>query len=149
MVNLDLENDYSKKLDEINRKTRELERREKLFDMKWAVLEDEIRKFTSEKEKFSSWKEREEKRIKDLEKNYSRSGFESDFDDEKEDIKTHLRAELCTSLFFSGIRKDEGSLKRRYKDLLKIYHPDNIDGDTSIVQEINREYDKLYDLICG
>ena len=30
-----------------------------------------------------------------------------------------------------------------YRDLLKIYHPDNIGGDTYTIQEINREYDCL------
>ena len=38
---------------------------------------------------------------------------------------------------------DEISLKKRYKDLIKIYHPDNLAGDTGTIQEINREYDKL------
>ena len=45
-------------------------------------------------------------------------------------------------LFFSGVGSKQ-SLKKRYKDLIKIYHPDNLDGDTDTIQEINSEYNKL------
>ena len=45
-------------------------------------------------------------------------------------------------MFFAGVNS-LGSLKKRYKDLLKIYHPDNVNGDTEVLQEINREYDRL------
>lgn len=31
-------------------------------------------------------------------------------------------------------------LRKRYKDLIKIYHPDNIAGDEELVQMINREF---------
>ena len=40
---------------------------------------------------------------------------------------------------FSSVWK----VKKRYKQLLKIYHPDNLCGDTETLQEINREYDRL------
>lgn len=129
-------NGYSDRLFELNRKIRELERKEKLFDMKWKVLENEIRSLAIEKEEFNSWKDSEERRLKNIENSFL-----------KDD--TVYKESFSPALFFSGIRKDEFSLKRRYKDLLKIYHPDNVDGDTGIVQEINREYDKLYELICS
>lgn len=35
------------------------------------------------------------------------------------------------------------SLRKRYKDLMKIYHPDALAGDTEMVLAINRVYDKL------
>lgn len=45
------------------------------------------------------------------------------------------------SIWFAGVSGlDE--LKKRYRDLLKIYHPDNFAGDTSITQQIQAEYDK-------
>lgn len=44
--------------------------------------------------------------------------------------------------WFKGVSDSEG-LKKRYRDLLKIYHPDNSAGDTSITQQIQKEYDKL------
>lgn len=47
-----------------------------------------------------------------------------------------------TSVFFRGV-KNLLTLKKRYKDLTKIFHPDNLAGDTEIIQKINREYDRL------
>lgn len=47
-----------------------------------------------------------------------------------------------TSVFFYGV-KSPMTLKKRYKDLTKIYHPDNLAGDTEVIQRINREYDQL------
>ena len=47
-----------------------------------------------------------------------------------------------TDLLFKGV-KDENSLKKRYRDLLKIFHPDNLSGDTTIIQNINKEYEPL------
>ena len=35
------------------------------------------------------------------------------------------------------------ALKKRYKDLMKIYHPDNICGDQEILIKINEEYEEL------
>ena len=45
-------------------------------------------------------------------------------------------------MFFMGVG-NEKSLRKRYKDLIKIYHPDNLNGDTGTIQEINREYQVL------
>lgn len=46
------------------------------------------------------------------------------------------------SLFFAGVNNTL-ALKKRYRDLLKIYHPDNMCGDTNIVTIINKEYESL------
>lgn len=35
------------------------------------------------------------------------------------------------------------TLKKRYKDLMKMFHPDNISGDADMVQLINQEYASL------
>ncbi len=45
-------------------------------------------------------------------------------------------------VFFRGA---EGplALKKRHKDLMKIYHPDNMHGDHEIVDRINEEYSLL------
>ena len=34
------------------------------------------------------------------------------------------------------------TLRKRYKDLMKIFHPDNIAGDEELVQMINREFSR-------
>lgn len=41
--------------------------------------------------------------------------------------------------FFAGCR-DRASVDRKYRSLVKLYHPDNQDGDTSALQEINAQY---------
>ncbi|MCH5257848.1 MAG: hypothetical protein J1D87_11185 [Lachnospiraceae bacterium] len=46
------------------------------------------------------------------------------------------------SVFFRGV-KNPLALKKRYKDLIKIFHPDNVAGDKEIIQMINREYDNI------
>lgn len=46
------------------------------------------------------------------------------------------------SVFYRGV-KNPLTLKKRYKDLTKIFHPDNLAGDTEIIQRINREYESL------
>ena len=44
--------------------------------------------------------------------------------------------------FFKGVNNILG-LKKRYRDLLKIFHPDNLCGDNDTVLEINRQYEVL------
>ncbi len=46
------------------------------------------------------------------------------------------------SQFFIGVNGTL-ALRKRYKDLLKIFHPDNLCGDETIVKAINEEYERL------
>lgn len=43
---------------------------------------------------------------------------------------------------FSGIN-NLTDLKKRYRDLLKIYHPDNLAGDETMTKQIQAEYEQL------
>ena len=43
-------------------------------------------------------------------------------------------------IFFKGVT-DSDSLKKRYKEITKIYHPDNVNGDEELVKAINQEYE--------
>ncbi len=45
-------------------------------------------------------------------------------------------------VFFKGIEKEE-DLRKRYRELLKIYHPDNQSGDQELTQSIQKEYEYL------
>lgn len=45
-------------------------------------------------------------------------------------------------MLFAGV-SNPLALKKRYRDLLKIYHPDNLCGDTAMVTLINKEYERL------
>lgn len=98
-----------------------------LFEMKWKVLEDELKKLATEKSQV-------EKQRK----------FYQYVTEHETQCQTECTGQLVRGdLFFAGV-SDKKALKKRYKDLLKIYHPDNMSGDIGTVQEINREYDKLY-----
>ncbi len=98
-------------------------REKNLFDMKWKVLESETQKLADERKQF------------DREKAF----FSKVVNYEEQTSKNQI---ANAQIFFIGV-ESETSLKKRYKDLLKIYHPDNLHGDTGTIQEINREYDAL------
>lgn len=38
-------------------------------------------------------------------------------------------------------------LRKRYRELLKQYHPDNDGGSVEVTQEINAEYDRLFAIL--
>lgn len=48
--------------------------------------------------------------------------------------------------YFKGIKTIE-ELRQKYRELLKKYHPDNEGGSVEITQEINAEYDRLFDVL--
>lgn len=48
--------------------------------------------------------------------------------------------------WFTGIKTIE-ELRQRYSELLKKYHPDNEGDSIEITQEINAEYDSLFDIL--
>jgi hypothetical protein len=108
---------------------RRLEQQRQLFDMKFKLLEEELVKLASEK-----------KHIERQREFYSRvNEFEREYHYTQPPAKQNV---VKGELFFSGVGNRQ-SLKKRYKDLIKIYHPDNLDGDKNTIQEINREYDQL------
>ena len=45
-------------------------------------------------------------------------------------------------IFFGGIT-NELALRKRYKELMKIFHPDNVCGDTNTLLRIQAEYESL------
>jgi len=38
-------------------------------------------------------------------------------------------------------------LRKEYRRLLKLYHPDNENGSVEVTQEINAEYDRLFAIL--
>lgn len=106
-----------------------LARENQLFAMKWSLLEEEVKRLADEKQQVEKQKIFYEQ-INEFERRSS--------------SEVTIRGEM----FFAGVTS-ELALKKRYKDLIKIYHPDNISGDTNTIQEINREYDELKDRLEG
>lgn len=107
---------------------RRLEQQQKLFDMKFKILEQELVKLATEKQHVARQKEF-----------YSRV---NDYEYRNEQQSAPAQNVVKGEMFFTGVGNKQ-SLKKRYKDLIKIYHPDNLDGDHNTIQEINREYDHL------
>lgn len=99
-------------------KTKNLESQTKLFDMKWNLLEEETRRLAEDEKKAEKRKEFFDR--------------VNSFEDKDGQI-------LDAKMFFEGVASLDG-LKKRYKELIRIYHPDVLNGDKRIVQEINREY---------
>lgn len=99
----------------------------KLFEMKWKILEDELKKLANEKMQVEK------------QRKFYQYVAEHEMQCQVESTGQVVRGDL----FFAGV-SDKKALKKRYKDLLKIYHPDNLSGDIGTVQEINREYDRLH-----
>lgn len=116
---------------------RRIEQEHKLFDMKWQILEGELKKLANEKQQVERQREFFE-RVTEFE---SRSREETYREEAYQEESGNV---VKGELFFAGVDNSK-SLKKRYKDLIKIYHPDNLTGDTDTLQEINREYEKLQD----
>lgn len=52
------------------------------------------------------------------------------------------KQEASSPGFFSGC-KDTASIKRRYRDLCKVYHPDTGNGSSEVFNKITEEYNRL------
>ena len=102
-----------------------LAQEKQLFEMKWKLLEEELQKLAKDRQDMELEKEQ-----------YYSNTTRNSYVEEKG--KRIIKGEL----FFSGVG-NERALKKRYKELIKIFHPDNIDGDNDTLLEINREYDNL------
>ena len=68
-----------------------------------------------------------------------RARFEAEKDISEQNL---YRDSIDVSVFFRGV-KNPLALKKRYRDLIKIFHPDNLAGDKDVIQRINKEYENL------
>jgi len=109
---------------------RRLEQQKSLFEMKFQMLEEELIKLAAERAEV----ERKKAFYERVEEFQARSYGQ-------------ITDQQVGELFFRGVASQQ-SLKKRYKDLIKIYHPDNVDGDNSLVVEINKEYNHLSQLLA-
>lgn len=108
---------------------KQLENQKNLFDQKWQILEKETRQLALDKEKFN----REKLMYKDKVYREARRSMSN-----AENVK----------IFFKGVN-DTDSLKKRYKALIKIYHPDNMNGDKDLLLAIQEEYERLSRFYLG
>jgi len=97
-----------------------------LFKQKWSILENAYRDLHEERKKVEIEKQQLIRENKYTGRHYSNS------------------MTVSPGFFFKGV-DNSLALKKRYKDLIKIFHPDNIAGDNETVQIINSEYGLLKD----
>ncbi|WP_024866647.1 J domain-containing protein [Butyrivibrio sp. FCS014] len=100
--------------------TKKLNNDKALFDQRLKILNNGFDQLNADKKKLESEFIRLER-----EKAYQR---EDEYD--------------ALDLLFRGVNSAL-TLKKRYKDLMKMFHPDNISGDSYMVQLINEEYSVL------
>ncbi len=92
-------------------------RQKELFEKQWHIMENELRRMARDRAAM----EKERETLKKLQN------------------QTRASAHSSAAGFFAGISGQAG-LKKRYRELLKIYHPDNEGGDDGTVLIINQEY---------
>lgn len=118
---------FRRELEELNRRTvqeRKRLREENLFfEKKMAILQDGFRQLDEDRKAF----ERQKQGLA-----YQRKRSAGYTGDEE------LLAETVKRLFI-GVNNPL-ALRKRHRDLVKIFHPDNMFGDAELVQMINREY---------
>ena len=119
--------DLLKERREFEARIHTLEQQEKQFELKWDMLIRETQKLANDKLQFERKK-----------KFYDQVAATNSY------IETYKEEENIVhgEMFFSGV-SNQKALKKHYKELIKIYHPDGDAGDTATVAEINREYEDL------
>lgn len=121
-------------------------------------LADEKRRFELEKKKLSRERDLFEKQWKIVERELRRIGNDRDniardkayIEREKANLKRMQQQQrmqasnvvVKSGTFFAGVAGPAG-LRKRYRDLLKIYHPDNGNGDSATLLAINKEYETV------
>ncbi len=114
-------------LDELNRKTlmerKRLKEETLFFEKKMAILQDGFKHLDEDRQSLERQKQ--------------------EFAAEKLSVARQAGrgpvSEEAVRLLFRGANNSL-ALRKRYRDLVKIFHPDNMFGDEELVQMINREY---------
>lgn len=120
-------------LDELNRRTlnerKRLKEENQFFDKKMDILTEGFRNLELDRKKF----EAEKKAFIE-----SKQTAPKEYSSKEEVAKT-------AEMLFRTIGSNPLGLRKRYKDLIKIYHPDNLFGDQELCQALNKEYQKMRD----
>lgn len=113
-------------MDALNRRTvmerKRLKEENLFFEKKMAILQDGFRKLEEDRQRFDK-----EKRLLAKEREYFSQA------------ETNISAEGVAEVLFRNVNNPL-ALRKRYRDLVKIFHPDNWFGDEELVQMINKEY---------
>lgn len=116
----------------IQTEKKRLSQDEEFFEKKRQLLESAFRQLDLDRKKLE-----QEKQILENNRRYMESnGYYS------------VSASGSAIPFFNGV-SSSAALRKRYKDLMKIFHPDNAGGDKNTVQLISQEYSCLKQRFAG
>lgn len=122
---------FQEEMKALNRKVLQERKRLKdenaFFDKKLQILQNGFLQLDMDRKKL----ERERKQYEEQKRFSGNSSYSS-----------YSGYKGSTPDFFKGVNNILG-LKKRYRDLLKIFHPDNLCGDNDTVLEINKQYDAM------
>ena len=109
---------------------KKLERDRELFDKQWKIVERELRQIGNDRANIAKDKayiEKEKLNLRRLQQQVRQNT---------------ANVTVCTTATFFGGVTGTANLRKRYKEFLKIYHPDN-GGDSATLLAINKEYEKV------
>ena len=115
-------------LDELNRRTimerKRLKEENLFFEKKMAFLQEGFRQLEEDRKKFE-----QERQIL----------IEEAREQQATGQATGEGSFTAVQLLFRGVNNPL-ALRKRYRDLIKIFHPDNLFGDGELAGQINKEY---------
>lgn len=106
------------------------------FEKKLEILQDGFRNLEEERKRFETEKRMLEEEIARLR--------EKTRDMQKQERTQNTSASIgdnVAEVLFRNVNNPL-ALRKRYRDLIKIFHPDNLFGDEELVQQINKEFVK-------
>ena len=112
-----------KEKERLAREWKQLEDRQRLFDQKLEILKESYIQLDADRRKLEREKLQFEAQKEHMNHSYASARNQS----------------MAVSLFFKGVTSPL-ALKKRYRDLIKIFHPDNLFGDGELAGQINKEY---------
>lgn len=118
---------FNREMDELNRRTVQEQKRLReenlFFEKKLAILQDGFRQLDEDRKTL----EKQRQVLAEQRKRSTQASGDGSILDE------------TVKRLFSGVNNSL-ALRKRHRDLVKIFHPDNLFGDAELVQMINKEY---------
>ena len=124
------------RLENLNRRMMQEKKRLKeenlFFEKKLAILQDGFRQLEEDRRRLDR-----ERQMFDREKMERDRMFYRQRQDEP-----RLSGDNVALALVRNVKNNPLALRKRYKDLVKIFHPDNLFGDEELIQLINREFSR-------
>lgn len=126
------EHELKSYMEKIRFEKERMKQEKNFFDTKFKILENGFKQLAADREQFLY-----EKKMFETMKKVNQYHEEI-----QEDDYSYGEGEYVPVFFFKGVNSPLG-LKKRYKDLIKIFHPDNLFGDHDTILKINKEYEMM------